>query len=261
MPTAPIAAAVSSATNMPIPWSGWFSTSLRLNKTQGVIALPTCMEGPFVRRARATVPHGGDSTPIAFLDRDGVINLGRQGYVNSPDEVDLLPRAASSIARLRQAGYLVCVVTNQSPIARGLWGPTELERIHRELQRQLMEADDAAHIDLFITCPHRFEQRCGCRKPSPAMLVLGHRMLRGSQGADHGDVQHNAGRQHVDVDWWGEPPKAPHALDAMVGDRRSDMGAGWGYGARLFQVSSRVGLAQAVDRILDSTDQGDRFRP
>lgn len=203
------------------------------------------------------VPDG----PIAFLDRDGVINVGRQGYVNRPEEVELLEGVASAIAQLRQHGYCICVVTNQSPIARGLWGATELEAIHREVQRQLLAIDDAALVDVFITCPHRFEDGCGCRKPSPAMLSLGHRVLRTSLENPEVDAQYNAGGQVYDVDWWGTAPEAPHPLDAMVGDRRSDMGAGWAYGARLYRVSGRVGLPQVVDRLCDPSDGGDGFHP
>jgi len=50
-------------------------------------------------------------------------------------------------------------------------------------------------------------------------------------------------------------------LDAMVGDRRTDMGAGWAYGARLFRVSRDVGLVQVEQRVLDRNDKGDSFQP
>ena len=52
---------------------------------------------------------------IAYLDRDGVINIGSEHYVNSPSEVELLPGAGLAIGKLRRAGYRVVVVTNQSP--------------------------------------------------------------------------------------------------------------------------------------------------
>ena len=85
------------------------------------------------------------------------------------------------VGDLNRAGYLVCVVTNQSPIQRGLWGPENLASIHRELQVLLLEADSDARIHLFITCPHVHEERCACRKPSPGMLLLGHKLLRGKE--------------------------------------------------------------------------------
>lgn len=217
------------------------------------------MEGPFVRITTALPSEQCADAPIAFLDRDGVINRGRAGYVNRPSEVELLDGAAEAIGRLKRHGYLVCVVTNQSPISRGLWGPTQLDAIHQHVQTALLALDEDAHIDAFITCPHRYEDGCGCRKPLPAMLALGHRMLRLHPVGP--TPLANAGPQHYPVDWWGEPPKAPHVQDAMVGDRRSDLGAGWGFGARLFRVSGHVGLDQVIDRVLDEHDGGDDFQP
>ena len=58
---------------------------------------------------------------IAYLDRDGVLNIGSEEYVNSPAEVVLLPDAGSSVGRLRRAGYRIVIVTNQSPVGRGHW--------------------------------------------------------------------------------------------------------------------------------------------
>jgi len=218
------------------------------------------MEGPYVRVTTEVPFEQRQQAPIAFLDRDGVVNIGRPGYVNTATEVVLLPGAATSIGALKQQGYLVCIVTNQSPLSRGLWGPTQLEVIHRSLQSKLLSEDSNALIDAFITCPHRFEDQCSCRKPSPNMLLLGHHLLRADARFSSNEL-HNAGKQCGVVDWWGDKPQPFHGLDAMVGDRRSDMGAGWGYGARLFRVSRDVGLVQVEQRVLDENDQGDSFQP
>ena len=40
----------------------------------------------------------------------------------------------------------------------------------------------------------------------------------------------------------------------MIGDRKSDMGAGWAVGARTFEVSDRLGLPQVIERVLDDDD-------
>ena len=92
------------------------------------------------------------------------------------------------------------------------------------------------------------------------MLHLGHRLLRAEPGFSSHEL-HNAGKQHGVVDWWGDKPESFHELDAMVGDRRTDMGAGWAYGARLFRVSRDVGLVQVEERVLDRNDKGDSFHP
>lgn len=202
------------------------------------------------------------SCPIAFLDRDGVLNIGREGYVNEPEELTLLPGAGQSVGQLKRAGYLVCVVTNQSPVMRGLWGLDRLEQIHASLQERLLAEDSDALLDAVITCPHRRRDNCGCRKPQPGMLALGHRLLR-----THDEPMlagHNPGLQPAPreaVAWWSAKPRPPHPLDAMVGDRRSDMGAGWAVGARLFHVSAHLGVSSVVNRVVDGHDAGDSFEP
>jgi histidinol phosphatase-like enzyme len=46
----------------------------------------------------------------------------------------------------------------------------------------------------------------------------------------------------------------------MVGDRNSDMGAGWAVGARLFQVDENLGIQQVIERIKNN-EKGDYFNP
>ncbi len=219
------------------------------------------MDGPFVQSAPYQPFHARVNTPVAFLDRDGVLNLGKAGYVNRPEEIQLLDGAARTVAALRQHGFLICVVTNQSPIARGMWGPERLQELHETLQERMLAEHPGAHIDAFLTCPHRSEDRCNCRKPSPAMLFLGDELLRRQEhlNASLTPQQHDV--EDPKVNWWGEKQSAPHPLDLMVGDRTSDMGAGWAFGARLFRVSRTVGLGQVQQRLLDADDPGDGFQP
>ena len=219
------------------------------------------MDGPFVQTAPLLPFSSRAESPVAFLDRDGVLNLGKAGYVNRPEDVELLSGAAQTVASLRERGYLICVVTNQSPIARGLWGPERLELLHATLQEHLLDEHPNAHVDAFLTCPHRYEDRCSCRKPSPAMLHLGHTLLR--EEADlipsFSPQVHSIDAPHVN--WWGAKPTASHPRDLMVGDRTSDMGAGWAFGARLFRVSRTIGLSQVHQRLVDDEDPGDGFQP
>ena len=219
------------------------------------------MDGPFVQVISESFPSRRSSAPIAFLDRDGVLNVGRQGYVNAPNEVELLPHVAESVAELKKHGFMVCVVTNQSPLSRGLWGPDQLQAIHESLVLQLQMANNDATLDLILTCPHMHHEGCACRKPSPAMLNLGSRLIRESMPPELGFEPSVLSVDRSVVDWWGEKPTPPHPLDLMVGDRRSDMGAGWAYGARLYRVSQEGGLADVANRITDNDDAGDRFLP
>ena len=90
---------------------------------------------------------------IAYLDRDGVLNVGSEEYVNAPDEVVILPGADSALGRMRRAGSRICVVSNQSPIGRGHWGHENLASIHQRLRSILQSGDNDASIDLIQYSP------------------------------------------------------------------------------------------------------------
>ena len=177
---------------------------------------------------------------IAYLDRDGVLNYGSPNYVNSPEELKLLPGAAEAVSKLRQLGYKIVITTNQSAIMRGLWKDGTIQKIHKKLQ------DEIGMIDVLVTCPHRDRDKCGCRKPLPGMLNSASEIIRQ--------------KSHSNINWWGKKPQPIHPLDLMVGDRDSDMSAGWTVGARLFKVNEHVGIAEVIDRIV-SGDPGDKFSP
>jgi D-glycero-D-manno-heptose 1,7-bisphosphate phosphatase len=110
----------------------------------------------------------------AFLDRDGVLNVDH-GYVHRLDRLDLVPGAAEAVRLVNAAGLLAIVVTNQSGVARGLYGEADVERFNAALARRLAAA--GARIDAFYYCPHhpegtvaRYALRCDCRKPMPGLL-------------------------------------------------------------------------------------------
>ena len=177
---------------------------------------------------------------IAFLDRDGVLNFGSPNYINSPEELEIIPGAKQAIKELRKLGFRIAITTNQSAIMRGLWGEETIHAIHKKLQ------DELGALDVLMTCPHRNRDMCNCRKPRPGMLNQASQIIRG--------------KSHDKVDWWGEKPQPIHPLDLMVGDRNSDMGAGWAVGARLFKVDENLGINQVIERIIND-DPGDDFRP
>ena len=68
---------------------------------------------------------------IAYLDRDGVLNIGREDYVKNVDELVLLEGAGDAVAALRKAGYRIVVVTNQSPVNRGMFSHDDLADINQ----------------------------------------------------------------------------------------------------------------------------------
>ena len=93
------------------------------------------------------------------------------------------------------------------------------------------------------------------------MLFLGDKILRQTEVFEVHFQPEIHPIPRPEVDWWGEAPVGHHPLDIMVGDRRSDMGAGWAFGARLYRVHAAVGLQAIGTRWMDEQDRGDAFRP
>ncbi len=112
-----------------------------------------------------------------FLDRDGTINR-EVDFVATPDRLELLPGARDAMHRLADAGFAIVVVTNQSGIARGLFGETELARIHEKLLHETGEL-----LAAIVHCPHHPDQDgpygrdCECRKPKGGLVQLGAQLI------------------------------------------------------------------------------------
>ncbi len=109
--------------------------------------------------------------PAAFLDRDGVLNEDR-GYVYRAEDLVWVADAAAALRRLREAGHLIFVVTNQSGVGRGFYREDDVHRLHAHMQIVL-----GGCVDAFRFCPHHpeaalsaYRQRCACRKPAPGMI-------------------------------------------------------------------------------------------
>lgn len=115
---------------------------------------------------------------LVILDRDGVINRDSDAYVKSLSEWQPYPSAIEAIARLSKAGWVVAVATNQSGIARGYLDNSELDAIHRELNKRVQAA--GGHITTIAFCPHGPNDGCVCRKPAPGMIFR----IRDSLGLD-----------------------------------------------------------------------------
>ncbi len=104
-----------------------------------------------------------------FLDRDGVINanLDRNGKPVAPRslaEFRILPGVPEAARRLKEAGFLIVIVTNQPDVANGLTPRPVVEAMHDEIRSKLP-------IDDIMTCFHADADRCACRKPKPGLLL------------------------------------------------------------------------------------------
>jgi D-glycero-D-manno-heptose 1,7-bisphosphate phosphatase len=107
------------------------------------------------------------SRRFVLLDRDGTINE-EVGYVLRPDELRLIPGAVDALRELQGLGLGLVVLTNQSPIGRGMMTPAELDEIHARLRDLL--AEGAVTLDRIEVCPHRPDEGCACRKPRTLMV-------------------------------------------------------------------------------------------
>src|SRR5688572_20594320 len=104
-----------------------------------------------------------------FLDRDGVLIEERGTYNYLPQHIVLNQSAGEALSRLKKAGYLLIVITNQSGIAKGIYGHKDVLNAHKLIQQQL-EAFDVQLDDIYY-CPHHPEvTQCLCRKPDSQML-------------------------------------------------------------------------------------------
>lgn len=104
-----------------------------------------------------------------FLDRDGVINRAvvRGGKPYPPDalrDLVILPGVAQALLRLRSAGFLNVVVTNQPDVATGRQSRAAVDGMHDRLLRDLA-------LDAIKVCFHADADACACRKPRPGMLL------------------------------------------------------------------------------------------
>jgi D-glycero-D-manno-heptose 1,7-bisphosphate phosphatase len=143
-----------------------------------------------------------------FLDRDGVINrvFVRDGVTHPPahpGEFELLPGVVEAAGRLRDAGFVLVVVTNQPDVARGIQTVAGVEALNDRVRAALPVLD-------VLTCFHDSADGCACRKPKPGLLL-------------------EAARR-----WRLDLPRS-----FLVGDRWSDVTAGQAAGCRALLVETR----------------------
>lgn len=104
-----------------------------------------------------------------FLDRDGVLNRAfvRDGKPYPPsglDELEILPGVVEAAFALKQAGFLLVIVTNQPDVARGRCERAIVEAMNAKLVAAL-------GLDAALCCFHDEADNCSCRKPRPGMLT------------------------------------------------------------------------------------------
>ncbi len=158
-----------------------------------------------------------------FLDRDGVL-VADNGFVTQVSQLEPISGMPLALQRLKQAGYLLIVVTNQAVVARGLLSESGLCELHKQMTR-LFETAGAPAIDAIYACPHHpnatlpeYRMACRCRKPHPGLLL-------------------EAALEHqVDL-----------KQSFMVGDRSTDILAGSAAGCRTVWVQTGCHLSPPIE--------------
>jgi D-glycero-D-manno-heptose 1,7-bisphosphate phosphatase len=124
---------------------------------------------------------GSGRRRAAFLDRDGVINVDH-GYVVRREDFSFVPGVLAGARSLRELGFALVVITNQSGIGRGLYSFEAFRHLIDWMKAQF-EAAGAPIAGVYF-CPHHpteavgdFRRPCDCRKPAPGMLLTAARDL------------------------------------------------------------------------------------
>lgn len=151
-----------------------------------------------------------ESWPAVFLDRDGTL-MRDVDYCGDPRKVEVFPKAAEALRRLKQKGYKLIVITNQSGIGRGYFTEKDYRAVESEFARQLGEG----LIDASYHSPDLPASNSIRRKPGPGMIFEAQR--------DH----------HLDL-----------RRSFLIGDKASDIGCGRNAGVRTILVQTGYGAGE-----------------
>ncbi|HNP94132.1 MAG TPA: HAD-IIIA family hydrolase [Cyclobacteriaceae bacterium] len=142
-----------------------------------------------------------------FLDRDGVLNEDRPSYSYQLDHFKILPGVPEALHKLKGAGYLLVVITNQSGIAQGIYTEVQMRQCHAHLQSVANNA-----IDHFYFSPY-------------------HPTVTASLGRKPGALLFEKAIAKFDID---------PTLSWMVGDRGRDLIPAKKLGIRTIQIGDEV---------------------
>ncbi|MGP8216245.1 MAG: D-glycero-alpha-D-manno-heptose-1,7-bisphosphate 7-phosphatase [Bacteroidia bacterium] len=155
-----------------------------------------------------------------LLDRDGVINLEREGYTYRIEDFILLPDVITALQILQERGYLLIVISNQSGVAKGVYSIDDVEKLHGHLESRLKK--NGIHLKEIYYCPHHPEYgNCICRKPDSEL------------------VEKAIARFEIDME-----------KSYFIGDKERDVLAGKKAGVKGILMESNSSLMEAIRPIL-----------
>lgn len=115
--------------------------------------------------------------PAIFFDRDNTL-IVNDGHLSDPAKVRLIDGAANAVARARELGFRVVTISNQSGVARGLFGEEAVIAIDEKMDQLLVAQNPKAKIDRHEFCPfhpeavvERYRKDSDLRKPKPGMIL------------------------------------------------------------------------------------------
>ena len=116
--------------------------------------------------------HPSRAKGLVLVDRDGTLV---KDATFDPSQVELLPGVAESLKRVQEAGYRLCIVSNQQGIGLGYFGYRDFIDGNRKLLRLL--GKEGIAIRKIYFCPHSLGEPCDCRKPAPGLILKAMRDL------------------------------------------------------------------------------------
>lgn len=97
-----------------------------------------------------------------FFDRDGTL-CKEAHYLSRWEDFEPFD-GLGELGRLREAGFLLIGVSNQSGIARGIIDEGFVKEVNDFFIKN-------SYLDAFYYCPHHPDDQCSCRKPAPGMAL------------------------------------------------------------------------------------------
>ena len=150
-----------------------------------------------------------------FLDRDGTI-IKEKEYLRDPAQVEVFPEAMAGLQRLADAGFKLCIVTNQSGVGRGYFTLADVNRVNARLTSEFDRA--GVRFEKIYFAPEAPDQPSRGRKPSPQFLF--------------------DARDEFTLD-------LEHSF--MIGDKLIDLECGWNAGVQK-SILVRTGYGAQVER-------------
>ncbi|WP_018343385.1 D-glycero-alpha-D-manno-heptose-1,7-bisphosphate 7-phosphatase [Cytophaga aurantiaca] len=101
-----------------------------------------------------------------FLDRDGVINVDNVNYTYKVEEFKIIDGVIPALKMLKDAGYLLIIITNQSGIAKGIYQHDDVYKCHGYFDKESGNLID----EYFYSPYHQSTSESLSRKPGSLMF-------------------------------------------------------------------------------------------